>query len=111
MADEIRHHPKKNEEEFFLKREAENLAARRAGADAARDAEERRTHAMRCPKCGGHLAPEQYHAVTVDRCPDCKGIWFDAGEAEGLLDHEPGALTRLFGDLVRGVAGGRPKKA
>ena len=24
--------------------------------------------------------------VTVDRCSDCKGIWFDVGEAETLKD-------------------------
>ena len=45
---------------------------------------------MQCPKC---KAPMDEHTlstlsggVTVDRCSDCKGIWFDVGEAETLKD-------------------------
>jgi len=110
MTDETRHIKKKNEEDYFRKVEAERLAKRRKAADTHKEAEERTTHHMRCPKCGGHLAAERYHGVTVDRCPDCKGVWFDAGEAEGLLDKEPGVMTRFFGDMVSGL-GGSGKRA
>ena len=111
MTDETRHIKKKNEEEYFHQVEAERLAKRRAAASARKDAEERKTHFMRCPKCGGRLAPARYHGVTVDRCQDCKGVWFDAGEAESLLDKEPGALTRFFGDLIGGLGTSGKKKA
>ncbi len=42
---------------------------------------------MDCPKCDGAM---QEHtttlqgAVTIDRCADCGGMWFDNGEAEKL---------------------------
>jgi hypothetical protein len=37
-------------------------------------------------------------------------VWFDAGEAEGLLDKEPGVMTRFFGDMMSGL-GGSGKRA
>ena len=106
--------PSGNEEDFIRRHEADLLAKRRKEADAKRAAEEReqakQLHFMRCPKCGHHLKEEHYHGVAVDRCSACKGIWFDAGEAEGLLDKEPGALQGFFGDLVKGFGGSTKKK-
>jgi Zn-finger nucleic acid-binding protein len=46
----------------------------------------------------------------VDRCTACGGVWFDAGEAESLLDKEPGALQGFFGDLVKGFGGSTKPK-
>jgi hypothetical protein len=103
MADDI--HRSKGEEEYFNRIEAERLAKRRDEAAKAKHTEERKSHIGRCPACGGSLKPEQYHGVTIDRCEDCKGIWFDAGEAESLLDKNPGALTSFFGDLIGGLGG------
>jgi len=105
--------PSGNEEDFIRRQEAELLAKRRKAADAKRAAQEReetkQLHWMRCPKCGEALQEERYHGVAVDRCAACKGIWFDAGEAEGLLDKAPGAMERFFGDMLKGL-GGSPKK-
>ncbi|MBD3649095.1 MAG: zf-TFIIB domain-containing protein [Pseudomonadales bacterium] len=45
---------------------------------------------MECPKC--HSAMEEKTlstlkgGVTVDRCTNCHGIWFDSGEAEALKE-------------------------
>lgn len=101
-----------NEEEYFHKQEQELLAARRAEAALAKAAADREAvkqlHYMHCPKCGAMLTTETYHRVQVDRCPDCHGIWFDGGEAESLLDKEPGALSSMFGDLLGGK--GKMKK-
>ena len=107
MADDI--HRSKGEEEYFTRLEAERLAKRRDAAAQQKDAEERKTHLGRCPACGGRLKAEQYHKVTVDRCTDCKGIWFDAGEAESLLDKPAGAVQSFFGDLLGGLGGSRKK--
>jgi hypothetical protein len=95
--------PSRNEEEFFAKREAEILKARReAAAKADKDAA-RRAHFMKCPKCGGDLKTEEYHSVQVDRCTDCLGVWFDAGEAETLIKSDKSGLGGIFAALVRGV--------
>src|SRR5687767_10807612 len=95
--------PSKNEDEYFARREAEILkAGKEAAARAAQDGE-RRSHFMRCPKCGAHLKTETYQGIEVDRCPECLGIWFDAGEAESVLRAEPGSFGSIFQALVRGV--------
>ena len=105
--------PSRNEDEYFAKREAEILkAGREAAAKAAEDAQ-RRAHFMKCPKCGGDLKTEEYHAIQVDRCPDCLGVWFDAGEAEQLIKAESGGLGNVLAALVRGVraSGKHPRPA
>ena len=91
------------EEEYFAKREAEILKARREAAEhAARDAE-RRSHFRKCPKCGADLASETRSGIQVDKCPECLGVWFDAGEAEALLKKETSGLGGILASLVRGV--------
>jgi hypothetical protein len=99
--------PSKNEDEYFALRDAEILKARREAADRAAQDSERRSHFMRCPKCGGHLKTEEQHGIQVDRCPDCLGVWFDAGEAEALIRAESAGAGGLLGALVRGVRGQR----
>jgi predicted Zn-ribbon and HTH transcriptional regulator len=103
--------PSSSEEEHFAKLEAERLAKRREQAAAERAAQEKeerkQLHHMHCPKCGATLVEERYHGVQVDRCPECRGLWFDAGEAESLLDREPGSLQKFFGDVMKGLGGGK----
>lgn len=103
--------PSRHEDDYFKKKEAELLEKRKREAETRRAQEEREARKqqcfMRCPKCGAQLAEERYHGVAVDCCPSCKGLWFDAGEAESLLDREPGALQSFFGDLVKGLGGGK----
>jgi hypothetical protein len=105
--------PSTSEEEYFHKRDQELIAKRRAEAEAKRREEERQSqrelHHMHCPKCGARLVEERYHEVAVDRCTECRGIWFDAGEAESLLDKEPGAAQSFFGDLLKSFGGGKKK--
>jgi len=106
--------PSGQEEEYVRRHEADLLAKRRREADAKRAEEEKakakELHWMKCPKCGQDLREERYHRVQVDRCAVCGGVWFDAGEAEGLLDQPPGALQSFFGDLFKGFGGSAKKK-
>ncbi|MEQ8973125.1 MAG: zf-TFIIB domain-containing protein [Coleofasciculus sp. C1-SOL-03] len=37
-----------------------------------------------CPKCGANLESITHGGIEVDRCCNCKGIWFDSLEAEKL---------------------------
>jgi Zn-finger nucleic acid-binding protein len=45
---------------------------------------------MECPKCNASMierAVEVLHGtVLIDQCSNCKGLWFDHGEAEQLKD-------------------------
>ena len=60
---------------------------------------------MHCPKCGADLTVEDYHGVEIDRCPECDGIWFDAGEAELLMEKESAGFGGIFRAIVGGVRG------
>ena len=39
---------------------------------------------MNCPKCQSGMEKVNYQNVEVDRCINCKGIWFDMLEQEEL---------------------------
>ena len=92
--------PSRNEDEYFAREEAERLAKLRARGKAEQEAAERRSHHMKCPKCGADLQTESFHGIQIDRCPECHGIWLDDGEMALLMKNEdPGVLGRVMGDL------------
>jgi Zn-finger nucleic acid-binding protein len=91
----------RNEDEYFVKRDAELIKQMRAALDAERAKSERSQHYMKCPKCGASLQEKHYHHAVVDVCPECKGMWLDAGEAEiiGLSLREEASAHNVFTDL------------
>jgi Zn-finger nucleic acid-binding protein len=41
---------------------------------------------MKCPRCPDRVLDERVReGVTVDTCPECRGIWLDRGELERLV--------------------------
>jgi hypothetical protein len=96
--------PSRNENEYFTRLELERRQSERARLIAERDAAERQSHYMKCPKDGYDLHMETIHGVPVEVCARCHGLWVDAGELEHLVHHkEPGMLHRVFGDLLAGL--------
>jgi uncharacterized protein len=91
--------PSRNEDEYFVKQDAELLRKQRELADAAALESERKSHYMKCPKDGYDLASSAYHGVQIETCPHCGGMWLDAGELEAVSHEErPGLLTRVLTD-------------
>ena len=39
---------------------------------------------MKCPKCNSAFESVKYEHITVDRCTNCFGLWFDMLEKEDL---------------------------
>jgi ribosomal protein L37AE/L43A len=104
--------PSRNEEEYFAKRDAELLRQQRASVQQAAAEAERRSHHMKCPKCGYDLITGEWHGVQIDQCTHCHGLWFDAGEAESVLAHpEPTMIGRVFRAVLRGVSGAKASDA
>ena len=87
--------PSRNEDEYFVKLDADLIKEQRARLDAARLAAERKSHYGKCPRCGGTLAEVEFHHVRLDRCPDCEGVWLDKGELE-MLAHIDQSNIRGF---------------
>ena len=103
------HKPSRNEEEYFAKLEAERIERKKAEQARLSQDAERKSHYMRCPKCGGHLATKPFHKLQIDQCPDCQGIWLDAGEIEAVMQlEERGFMSRALGDFF-GTLRGKPK--
>ncbi len=41
---------------------------------------------MKCPACSNLMIVVEHEHIELDYCPDCAGVWFDAGELELLLE-------------------------
>jgi Zn-finger nucleic acid-binding protein len=96
--------PSRNEDEYFVKQDAELLRTQRAQAEAALRDAERKSHFMKCPKDGHDLASSMYHGVQIETCPHCGGMWLDAGEVEAVSHEDrPGLLTRVLNDAFTSI--------
>ena len=98
--------PSRNEEEYFAAQEREKLAVQQERARQAALTAERKSHHMKCPRCGTDLKTEDFHGVQIDRCPECHGLWLDAGEIDAVVAHEDkGLLGRVFTDVMTSFRG------
>ena len=113
MTDSHSHNrPRHNEEEYFARHEAERIKAQREAALRAVRAAERRTHYMKCPKCGADLAREARAGVEVEKCPECGGMWLDPADAEALTrEGAREAASSLLTALARGMRLSQPSPA
>ncbi len=80
------------EEEYFHRKNRELLERKRKELDVQRREQEagqlRELHWMRCPKCGQQMVEEERSGIKIDRCQGCRGVFFDAGELQLLLEAE-----------------------
>jgi uncharacterized protein len=91
--------PSRNEDEYFVKLDADLMKQRRAALDAERAQRERASHFMKCPKCGADLAEREMSHVKVDVCTECGGMWLDAGELDLVRDARRSGVSRFVDDL------------
>ncbi len=95
--------PSKNEDEYFLLQDQELIKANRAKLDSERTATKRKEHLHKCPKCGGDLQEQEFDHVRVDRCPECKGMWLDAGELEMITKVKDSHIGGFLKDIFKGL--------
>jgi uncharacterized protein len=101
MTNDPRH---RNEDEYFARRDAELLRQQRAAAVRAAAETERKSHYMKCPKCGYDLITGEWDGIQIDQCTHCHGVWFDAAEAQALMKTStPNILGRVFRAVAKGV--------
>jgi uncharacterized protein len=91
--------PSESEDEYFARLELEKRKQWEKDRAAERSVEEKKKlkeqHFMKCPKCGHDLHSFELRGISLDRCVNCNGTWFDAGEMDQLLDHEHPLLSRI----------------
>ncbi|MDH3345796.1 MAG: zf-TFIIB domain-containing protein [Kiritimatiellaceae bacterium] len=56
---------------------------------------------MNCPKCAKEMKQTKYKNVEYDQCKGCGGLWFDALEAEDLVEMRDAAQIDT-GDVKKG---------
>lgn len=64
---------------------------------------------MDCPKCRASMETLVVEGIAVDRCTDCKGIWFDMLEMDDLKKIE-GSESIDIGDELTGKRFSRLRK-
>lgn len=62
---------------------------------------------IRCPKCAFQMDEQVRQGIIVDVCRGCRGVYFDDGEVDALIqavtaahpaaEEQAGLLRRLFG--------------
>ncbi len=52
---------------------------------------------MKCPVCCVPTYVVEHDQIELDLCPDCQGIWFDAGELELLLESDDAPFQTAAG--------------
>lgn len=40
---------------------------------------------LTCPVCKSQLQEVARHDVTIDTCPQCRGVWLDRGELDKII--------------------------
>jgi Zn-finger nucleic acid-binding protein len=55
---------------------------------------------MLCPKCKNDMEVVEFEGIEVDRCKNCKGIWFDVGESDWLLGTDAAAAIDTGDPLI-----------
>ena len=91
--------PSRNEDEYFVRRDAELIKERRARLDAERALQERSSHRNKCPRDGADLVERTHHHVKIDECPECGGVWLDKGELQMLEHVDHSSIRRFVGSM------------
>ncbi|HVM96491.1 MAG TPA: zf-TFIIB domain-containing protein [Candidatus Acidoferrales bacterium] len=84
FGDKLRDAERAREDQYFADQDRKLVEKMRQTGDEAKHA----AGSGRCPKCGTSLRPLTLNAVSVDECPDCRGVWLDRGELEAIAKHE-----------------------
>ncbi len=54
---------------------------------------------MKCPRCECDLSPQQVRLTDVNACPQCKGMFLDHGQLNGIAEPTTGDLEFSTVDL------------
>jgi len=61
---------------------------------------------MICPACRTEMFVLEFERIELDYCPECKGVWLDAGELELLAQIADAVPDKLQAALSGGAASG-----
>ena len=92
--------PSSEEEEYFNQIEIQkkrDLAEKLKAQMEAKELEKlKELHWMHCTKCGFEMHTIVFKGISIEKCPNCAGIYLDPGELEQLAGQEGGFLTAVL---------------
>ena len=88
FGDKLRDKERAEEDRYFAEKDKAALEKLKARKASEQEQGVRELAIGRCPKCGERLEAVTLDTVTIDKCPDCKGIWLDDGELDHLSKSE-----------------------
>jgi Zn-finger nucleic acid-binding protein len=62
---------------------------------------------MICPTCNSDMIVVEHNKIELDYCTNCRGVWFDSGELELLLESMNLEGTDLFLGSILDSAGAK----
>ena len=94
--------PSIKEEQYFIAREVARLKALREEHKKKLAEEEKRKmkelHFMHCTKCGQIMETTTLAEFEIEFCPDCGGIYLDAGELSKIVEEKTqGSFAKALG--------------
>lgn len=96
MKDDMNQAGYDKEADYFYKLNKELIDKKRAALDAVPNAT-KPANWMQCPKCGSGMKEIILSGINIDECSSCKGVFFDAGELDILIESkEPKGFLGLF---------------
>ena len=88
LGNKLREAERGREDEFFAEQDRQLIDKMRRSQEGDTEQTLREAARMRCPKCGTRLTTHKLHAVTVDACPACRGMWLEEGELQEIARRE-----------------------
>jgi ribosomal protein L37AE/L43A len=88
MANKWDEREKAQEDEYFVKKEHEQLAKLKAKQDVGLKEAAKKASNLRCPKCGTALKARTFQKIEIGQCTGCGGVWLDSGEIEQIAAKE-----------------------
>ena len=76
------------EEQYFAALNNEKRKALNEAKEEQKKCQAKELHWMKCPKCGSDMEEIPLEGILIDKCTNCKGIYFDDGELELLLQQQ-----------------------
>ena len=82
--------PSEHEQDYFIRQEMARLKKLRedhmAHTAAAERQKQKELHYLHCAKCGQKMETTTLESIEIEVCPDCGGVYLDAGELDKILD-------------------------